>query len=206
MIKEYGIHSRYYLERARKRLNEGSLESLLYAAFELRCGIEARLHQYLEAQERISNKKKHGWKIPKLAEELERIFRTGDKVVRIDILDENTREKRKSFYYTPVNAELREKAQKLGSLMHHPKIYRASCDVWWNETKTFLETIYTELADANKGTLLGVPLINRDTRKMQLEVEVADDKIVEELIGSVGIIGETLIFTVTYLDELPNDL
>ena len=33
---QYGTHSRDYLARARQRLDEGSLESLFYAAFELR--------------------------------------------------------------------------------------------------------------------------------------------------------------------------
>ncbi len=46
---KYGTHSRGYLARARQRLDEGSFESLFYAAFELRCGIEARLQQYEEA-------------------------------------------------------------------------------------------------------------------------------------------------------------
>ena len=60
----YGVHSESYLERARKRLDEGTLEGLFYAALELRCGVEARLHQYLEAYKRIALKKKRKWRIP----------------------------------------------------------------------------------------------------------------------------------------------
>jgi hypothetical protein len=46
----YGIHARDYLTRARLRLDEQSPAGLFYAAFELRCGIESRLRQYIEAQ------------------------------------------------------------------------------------------------------------------------------------------------------------
>ena len=51
---DYRIHSRDYLQRARKRLDSGTPDALFHAAFELRCGIEARMQQYLEAQEHIS--------------------------------------------------------------------------------------------------------------------------------------------------------
>jgi hypothetical protein len=50
----YGIHSRSYLKRARQRLDEGYPESLFYAAFELRCGVESRMKEYLDAQDHIS--------------------------------------------------------------------------------------------------------------------------------------------------------
>lgn len=42
----YAIDSRSYLERARKQLDQGTQEGLFYAAFELRCGAEARLHEH----------------------------------------------------------------------------------------------------------------------------------------------------------------
>jgi hypothetical protein len=46
---DYGISSRDYLARARGELVSGRPERLFYAAFELRAGIEQRLHEYLEA-------------------------------------------------------------------------------------------------------------------------------------------------------------
>lgn len=63
----YGTHSKDYLTRARQRLDEGSPESLFYAAFELRCGIEARLQQYEEALANIAKIRRAGWRIPKVA-------------------------------------------------------------------------------------------------------------------------------------------
>ena len=49
---QYKITSRDYLSRARICLDEGSNRFLFYAAFELRCGIEARMREYLEVWER----------------------------------------------------------------------------------------------------------------------------------------------------------
>ena len=66
-LEEYGLHAREYLARARACLAEKSAPSLFWAAFELRCGIEARLQQYVEAQRENTAKIKQGWRIAKLA-------------------------------------------------------------------------------------------------------------------------------------------
>ena len=80
---EYGLHARDYLARTRACLAKGSPATLFYAAFELRCGIEARLQQYLEAQRENTGKIKQGWRIAKLARHVNRRFKTGDKVVQL---------------------------------------------------------------------------------------------------------------------------
>ena len=57
----YGMTARHYLERARARLDENTSEGLFCAAFELRCGVESRMREYLRAQEAVSEGKKNGW-------------------------------------------------------------------------------------------------------------------------------------------------
>ena len=52
--EEYAIGSRDYLARARRRSSEGSAEALFYAALEVRSGVEARMQEYLEAQQHVS--------------------------------------------------------------------------------------------------------------------------------------------------------
>jgi hypothetical protein len=74
---EYRTSSRDYLLRAQERLRDGTREALFYAAFELRCGIEARMRQYLEVCDHISKKKKEGWKIADLGRGTEEAFRLG---------------------------------------------------------------------------------------------------------------------------------
>lgn len=122
-MKSYGTHARDYLARARTRLDENSAEALFYAAFELRCGIEARLHQYLEAQRGNKKRIRQGWRIAKLAKDLDRYFRTGDKVIRIAMRERNG----PPFYvlmYTPVTSRLQNLGERIGNLMHIPIRYR----------------------------------------------------------------------------------
>ncbi len=68
----YKIGSRDFLFRARKRLDEMLPESLviIYAAIELRMGVEARLQQYNDAFQEFSKNKKSGWKIKVLDKHL----------------------------------------------------------------------------------------------------------------------------------------
>jgi len=90
----YGIASRDYLKRAQKCLNRGDCESLFYAAFEIRCGVEARMQEYLEVQKHIAKKKRQGWQVVKLARNIEDAFRLGDKDAVLRIRDRKTKEVR----------------------------------------------------------------------------------------------------------------
>src|SRR6266705_6089038 len=97
----YGISSMAYVRRARDRLDEGTQESLLYAAFELRCSTESRLQDYLDAREDIAKRKKQGWKIMGSAKELDRGTGLGDKIVEARFLDEHGNIQM-AVYYTPI--------------------------------------------------------------------------------------------------------
>ena len=66
MQQEYGFKSRDYLKRAKARLNEDKGESLFYAALELRCGIEARLHEYTVRIPKTRSSEKM-WQIGKIS-------------------------------------------------------------------------------------------------------------------------------------------
>jgi hypothetical protein len=203
---DYRIHSRDYLHRARKCLDSGTPESLFYAAFELRCGIEARMQQYLEAQDHISEKMKKGWQIAKLAKNIEKTFKSGDKIVEYAILDQETETIRYVLYYTPVNSKLKKLGEKLGDYLHAMRKYRPEDDPWWGRTRDFLEEEYTELQKANIGTLQGVPLLNTQTRQINMSVEPTDDKEKDSLMRLIGNPGTKIIFRVSYLNELPNEL
>jgi hypothetical protein len=60
-----------------------------------------------------------------------------------------------------------------------------------------------ELSIANKGTLFGVPLLDKSNRKVSLEQEIHGETTYEQLNGSKG---KTLELTVAYLDHLPTDI
>jgi hypothetical protein len=157
MSEAYRISSRDYLGRAEKRLSEGSLESLFYAAFELRCGIESRMQEYLEVWEHIAESKKKGWRIADLGKNIEREFRIGDKVVRWAVRDKATGALIVCFYHTPVTRELRTLGEKLGNYLHSMKKLRSEDDPWWAVVRRTLSETVTGLRTANVGTLLGPP-------------------------------------------------
>ncbi len=202
---KYRIHSRDYVARARKRLDDGSPESLFYAAFELRCAIGARMQQYLQEQEQVSKKKKKGWKIANLGKELERVFKTGDRIVEYKILDSETEELRYTFYYTPVSAELQKMGEKLGDYMHALKKYRAPEDTWWNDVRRFLESVYVKTVKANVGNMLGVPLIDPKTKKITFTSETKEGETPSDQIKAVGSVGDQMLTRVRYLDDLPGN-
>ena len=200
---EYRIHSRDYMRRARERLDEGTPGSIFYAAFELRCGIEARMQQYLEAQNHISNKMKKGWQIAQLAKNIEKAFRTGDKIVEFAIHDRKTGSLLDVLYYTPVSSKLRKMGEQLGNYLHAMRVYRPNDDMWWQTTRSTLEDVYSELQKANIGTLLGVPLLNRRTKNLNMSVEPAEGEDDQFLLQRIGIPGAERMIRVSYLDELP---
>jgi len=199
----YGISSRDYLSRAQERLLEGKLESLFYAAFELRCGIESRMQEYLDAQEFVSKKKKKGWQIAKLGKDIEQVFKIGDKVAEFTVIEKETGNIIDIFYYTPVTSKLRKMAEKLGELLHATKKSRKDDDKWWHDIRKYLKEVYQELTKANVGTLLGVPLIRKDTGQLYMNIEILKGEDPNSIKNRVGQIGTQRILKVRYLDELP---
>jgi len=186
MEGSYGISSRDYLERARKCLDNGQVAPLFYAAFELRCGIEARMAEYLEVQEHISKKKRQGWQIAKLARNIEDAFRLGDKQAILKVRDKQTKEIIYEFVYTPVTSSLRKKGEQLGDILHSAKKYHSVENAYWSKLRQKLEETYTELQVATSGKLLGPLLMHPKKKTMDMKVELPSaelQKIMESLIN-----------------------
>lgn len=200
----YNIASRDNLERARAQLDKATADSLFYAAFELRCGIERRMQEYLEAWDHISKKVKQGWQIPKLAKNIEKAFRIGDRVVKVTIKDSVSAPPIHIFYYTPVSSKLKKMGEKLGDLMHAMKKTISEDDCWWQETRDFLEQVYAELKKANRGTLLGPPLIEKKTGHVRMitMIKREEEKKAESIKESMPL-NKELIFDVEYVDDIP---
>ena len=110
----YRISSRDYLSRAREQLALSTSAALFYAAFELRAGVEARMLQYLEAQQNVSEKLKRGWRIAVLGEGIDRTFKLGDKLARFSYQEADGSDEVFVLYYTPVSKELQRNAKQLG--------------------------------------------------------------------------------------------
>jgi hypothetical protein len=194
MDSVYATDSRSYLARALGLLKEDRTDGLFYAALELRCGIEARLQEYLDVQQHLSKKRKEGWRIAELGAKAARVFRTGDKVARFRFFEEKTKTLVAELYYTPVTHSARKASEKLGNYLHAAKKYHPPDDAWWQTFRQVLHEAALGLLLATKGTLLGLPLIS-PSRQMAVYTEKDELPFVD--------IGTTALMEVEYLDEFP---
>jgi hypothetical protein len=202
-IQRYGVSSRDYLRRARARLDEETPEGLFYAAFELRAGVESRLQEYIEAQDRIQSRKKLGWHVAKLGKEMERMFRTGDKIVQLAILSDDGGTLLRNYYFTPVKQSLRKSVERIGEYLHAMRRSRAPDDPWWSRVRSFLEGVYAGLREATQGRLLGPPLMGPKGTRFNLDIEPEEGEKVEDLLREF--VGTTRRVGVRYLDRIPDD-
>ena len=198
----YKTDARAYLQRARCRLNEGTREALFYAAFELRCGVEARLQQYGDAHDELSRQLKRGWQIEKLAKGLDRVFQSGDKIVALELWDSGRKHKLGVLYYTPVGKDLRKDGQKLGELLHALKFSKCKSDEFWEKTRQTLEQVARALDSATVGTLLGPPLRHPETGEVRLKVEGQESELMSHMKAGAES-GESMWMKVEYFNRLP---
>ncbi|GEM_PF-709954 len=202
---DYQISSRDYLARARTRLSDNTQEALFYAALELRCGIEARYQEYLGAWDHIAEKKKSGWKIANLAKDVEGAFKTGNKIAEIRIYDKNiVNEALLIFYFTPVTSDLKRGVERrLNDCLHTMKRLRKSEDTFWKKLRKDLEKIAGQLELANRGTLLGPPLMRADGKKIDMNCEIPETKLDHRDKMKDFMSKNDLLLKVSYLQNFP---
>jgi len=200
--QDYRCGSRDYLKRAERLIIDGKSDSLFYAAFELRCGVEARLREYLEVADEISEKRKQGWEIVKLGKDIEKAFKLGDKIFQLIIQkpDGGTF----SIYHTPVSSKLQKQAKRLGDYLHAMKLHRKAEDSWWESFQTLLEETSKELMVTTKGTLLGPLLLQSDGKSTKVYYELNIDAVVDEQMSKMGPGTANFSMEVDYLDTLPD--
>ncbi|CAK2782332.1 Terminase [Vibrio crassostreae] len=172
----YGITSRDYLQRAKTLRAKNDIASLFYAVFELRCGIEVRMKEYLDAQRHISEKKKKGWKIAELARNIEDTFRLGEKKAIIQIVDASTQVPILFASYTPVRKKAHKVAQKLGNYMHCAKQYYSDNNPHWDHVRGLVDEGIAELQFSTSGNLLGPPMKHPKTGEVQMSLENNQEK------------------------------
>ncbi|WP_040507426.1 hypothetical protein [Leptospira wolffii] len=168
---EYSFLPEDYLKRAFHCLKTGKRDHMFYAAFELRCGIEARLREHISNMANVAKHIKKGWQIAILGKEIERVFSNIDKVsILIIELDDGYEPLR--LLYTPVSRRLQEIGKRLGDYLHVQKIEHSIKDPWWKEMKDLLIEGGEHLLIANAGTLLCPPLFNPVTLEGQFSARV----------------------------------
>ena len=167
MTPVYGTDVYAYLVRAREQLDSQRCDRLFYAALELRCAVESRLQQYLDAREDIAKHKKKGWRIAGSEMELSKVFKDGRTIVELQLSEAAAGRLR--LFYTPVSKTLVSAAERLGDLLHHRKTDLDPTDIWWQKTRSFLEETFTGLEFASAGTLLAPPMKSADGRSVYVK-------------------------------------
>lgn len=196
--------SRDFLSRARQCIAkaEEAPEMLLYAALELRLGIEARLHEYLDAAEKYAVLKKRGWKISKLSQDFERVFETGTQIASFEVLGED-KSSLKTLLFTPVTARAKQIAQRLGDYLHYSEGFRPKQEAWRNGLKSLVQEGIKELEISTTGTFLAPPMWNPATGEANIFMEVLPGESIESVKKMLGEIGKTITVKVNYHDSLP---
>src|SRR3989442_12831616 len=132
MTQSLHTSSKAFLARARQRVAEAAPERLFYAAFDLRWGIEARLHEYHDAAEEVATLSKLGWHVSGLEKGINRAYKLGDRIASLEIQAPTTNEVRERFLYTPVSKRTRQIAERLGDYLHYTKRVRPHDEAWFN--------------------------------------------------------------------------
>ncbi len=196
----YGFSAREYLFRARKCLAQEDPSCLFYAAFELRCGVEVRMREYLESWDHVSNKQKKGWQIASLGNATLEAFKT-DRYQRWKLSEPQTQTVVSVHYYTPVTSSLQKNAEKLGNYLHSQTRHIPAGSEWWGSFRSLLEEMEKQLTVATSGTLLGPAMLMEDNQILMSArlPPVYNPKEFVEL-------QHRSIIDVDYLDELPDPL
>jgi hypothetical protein len=157
----YGVKASEYLARAQHLIGSNAQASFFYAAFELRCGIEARLKEYFDAQAETTAKRRAGWQIDKLAKQVESVFELGsNKGYRMTVFEPTTEAVISAVIYTPVTRQLQKFGERLGGYLHSQNSNRLDELNFWVDLKKLLGLTAEELAFACSGTLMGPPLVH----------------------------------------------
>lgn len=184
----YRTGSRDYLTRARALRTAGESASLLYAALELRCGIEARLHEYLKGASKVATVKRDLWQIRLLGRAVEEVFDTYSKAVAVTFEHPETKAKF-VIEYTPVTPRLKKIGEILGDFLHYTPESRLASPEFLKRFEATVDEGIEGLIFATRGILLGPPS-GADSEKKQIRFMFEDGAMPEFLK-----IGETAKFT-----------
>lgn len=191
-----------YLDRMKTRMDEGTEEALIYAALELRCGVEAKLREYIETIEHIPKAQKKEWAVAKLGRSIQSAYRTGDKIMIFTIrFPEDGAELR--LLYTPVTKRLQDIAKRLGDFLHVPRGTPMDEVKWWKTLRALLDEAYPLFMLANSGELIGLPLLHRPTGRIKAHIVIEGNDARSALASRLSE-GATHVLSVQYIDPIPS--
>ena len=196
----YGVHERHYLERAKSRLLEDTPEALFYAAFELRCFLEARQDHYLDAQRQYTKSvPEAAWKLSSQGKSLRAIY----KEERIQqIVWAFSEERQLLLHHVPVTNRLRQLVGQLDTYRHAQSQYRDPEDEWWAVFRGRLVEVYRLAWVVLQGNLPSPALISRKGGKVIGNLIVEFDEKPDDLDLS-SFVGAITMAHFSFLDQPP---
>ena len=192
----YSTHTQDFAKRARDLLATEQSDKLLYAALEVRLGVEARLQSYVQANDQVSSAIKRGWQIPKLFKGLEKTFSNSSQVVEFVVSAADVDPVK--MHFIPVSDQLRNLAERFGNALHLTASSHSS-PTWWQELRTSVEQATRDLEICSGATLLGTPLREHKTGQIFTKFEFPDGDPRYELMTKLARTREPHQFSVTYL-------
>lgn len=192
----YSTLTQDFAERAEALIATGSRANLLYAALEIRLGVEARLQSYVQASDEVSDALKGGWEIPKLFKGLEKTFSNSSQVVEFVVSASGNDSV--IMHFIPVSSRLRNYAARFGAALHFTAVSHSS-DEWWSSLEASLVDALRDLHVCAKATLLGVPLRSKETGEVLTKFEFHNSDPRFDLMQRLAGSRELHQFKVTYL-------
>ena len=126
-----------YLARAQALYKTDDKASWIYAALELRCGVEARLQAHAAVAHGVSKTQAEQWEIKKLGRTLDEAFGFGDSLLIVFVTMGDGRACQ--FMYAPVSARLQEIAKRCGDYLHAIRPERVEKAEFWAELRSMVE-------------------------------------------------------------------
>lgn len=184
---DYPVIARFYLRRAKHALRKRDPRTLFYAAFELRCCVEARQAEYAEALVALKGSKIKPWNVGD----------TGKRIRKNSIASSITLMHLKfpdgseySSYHTPITDELIGVVERdLTPLLHCQMVYRKQDDPWWDEVRSKIRNAYRLAWLACQGDSMTPPLGNLETGEMHpaiIEMRDHDGHVTELIQKAAG--------------------
>jgi hypothetical protein len=171
-----------YIERISTLRRTGDDASLLYAALELRCGIEAKLRENVWQLKSANKTQRREYKASKLGKTIEESFKSGDNMMLLSVICEQLNICVQLKYF-PVSSRLQKIHDELGDFLHHPLWKEKEVERWWERLRALVKEGYGELQIAAAGELLVMPVNTAGEWHLAVKLDPEDPRrpILEEI-------------------------
>jgi hypothetical protein len=202
--KSLDVSAKGHLQRAKALLTSGQVVNLRYAALELRCCVETRQADYLNAMSWMKTPKVKRWETGKISKALSRYWEAPQIAHIIYSLPSGNW----STYFTPVTKPLLEACAKAtGLLLHAIEDDVANQIGWWEDRREELLAIYRQAWIACRGEHIAMPIWDATSRSIHpvlLYVEDNSERPIKSLVSQFEK-GREMAFSIEYLSAPPSD-